>query len=262
MLYAGLGLLLVTGSYPLLQAWRAARRTTLRHTIAWAATAWLAWCLAAFASAAWPAADPRLSRFFALCLSGCAGVAVLGARRPIVGAWDFVAASLFAVLAWPAAEGWGEPRLNLFNVAFLAAALAVGTLNYLPTRTAAAAVPAGAACALAFCVVVKAVRPELWDPVCIALMAVAPWLGLAAVRRPTRPADAFDREWLAFRDGFGALWALPARDQFNRASANGGWGVVLDWHGLRPTANAPPAEALAGLRGVLKRFGPREEGES
>ena len=83
------------------------------------------------------------------------------------------------------------------------------------------------------------------------------WVWRRARRRT--PATAFDREWLAFRDRFGLVWGLPARDQFNRAAANAGWGVVLDWRGLRTTAGAPAAphaEALAGLRGVLKRFGP------
>jgi len=50
---------------------------------------------------------------------------------------------------------------------------------------------------------------------------------------------------------------LPARDQFNRASANGGWGVVLDWTGAWPAGEMAAerrAEALNGLRAVLKRF--------
>ena len=265
MLYAGLGLgvLLVTGCYPLWRAWQANRRTTLRYATAWACGAWAAWCAAAFFSAAWPAADPRLSRCVAVCLTACAGVAVLGARRPIAGAWNFVVASLLVVLLWPVVEGWGDPRLNVLNATLLSAALAVGMLNYLPTRTAAAVLPAGAACALEACVVLKGINPVGWDPFCLALLATAPWLGLAALRRRPPPAAAFDREWRDFRDRFGAVWGLPARDQFNRAAAHAGWGVVLDWKGLQALAGgpaAPHAEALAGLRAVLKRFGPEEEG--
>lgn len=258
LLYAALGLLLLTGFYPLWRAWRANRATTLGQAVGWAGCAWLTWTAAAWVGAAWPGVDMRLSRYVALCLTGCAGAAVLGARRPGAGAWNFVVVSLLVVLLWPVAEGWGDPRLNVFNTTFLAAALAVGTLNYLPTRTAAAVLPAGAVCTVEVCIVLQGLGPAQWDPFCLALLAVAPWLGLAAARRRT-PATAFDREWLAFRDRFGLVWGLPARDQFNRAAANAGWGVVLDWRGLRTTAGAPAAphaEALAGLRGVLKRFGP------
>lgn len=258
MLYAALGVLLLTGFYPLWRAWRANRATTLRQSVGWAGCAWLAWVAAAWVGAAWPGVDMRLSHYVALCLTGCAGAAVLGARRPGAGAWNFVVASLLVVLLWPVAEGLGDPRLNVFNATFLSAALAVGVLNYLPTRTAAAVLPAGAACVVEFCVVLKWIDPAGWDSFALALLAVAPWLGLAT-RRRRKPATAFDREWLAFRDRFGAVWGLPARDQVNRAAANAGWGVVLEWRGLRTTAGnpaAPHAEALAGLRGVLKRFGP------
>ena len=240
LLYAALGLLLLTGFYPLRRAWRANRATTLRQTVGWACCAWLAWVAAAWVGAAWPGVDVRLSRYAALCLAGCTGAAVLGARRPVAGAWTFVVASLLVVLLWPVAEGWGDPRLNVFNATFLAAALAVGMLNYLPTRMAAAVLPAGAVCAVEFCIVLRGLGAARWDPCCLALLAAAPWLGLAAAARRRTPATAFDREWLGFRDRFGVVWALPARDQFNRAAANAGWGVVLDWRGLRTAAARRP----------------------
>ena len=255
MLYAALalGLLLATGFYPLWRAWRAGRGTTVRPAVAWTACAWAAWLAAACLGS-----DAGLARYLALCLTGCAGVAVLGARRPIVAAWNFVVLSLWVVLLWPVAEGLGEPRLNVFVLTLLSAATAVGVLNYLPTRLAPAVLLAGGACAVEVAVVLKALDATRWDgdAPALAALAVAPWLGLAAARRRTSK-DELDREWLDFRDRFGAVWALPARDQFNRASANGGWGVILDWTGARP-AGDPAAvrqmEALAGLRGVLKRF--------
>ena len=84
---------------------------------------------------------------------------------------------------------------------------------------------------------IKGIDKTWADPAALALFAAAPWLGLAALRR--RPAaDNFNREWLAFRDRFGMVWALPARDQFNREAVNGKWGVVLDWNGWRPRDNA------------------------
>lgn len=262
MFYAALafGLLLATGFYPLGRAWRAARGTTVRHAVAWAACAWAAWVAAACLGA-----DARLARYLALCLTGCAGVAVLGARRPIFAAWNFVVLSLWAVLLWPVVEGLGEPRLNIFLVTLLSAALFVGTANYLPTRLGATALAAAAACAVEIAGLPRGIDAQAWvrcDAAALALLAVAPWLGLAAARR-RRVMDEFDREWLEFRDRFGAVWALPARDQFNRASANGGWGVALEWGGARPAGDADAvrrAEALAGLRAVLKRFAAEEDG--
>ncbi len=105
LLYAALSLLLLTGFYPLWRAWRANRRTTLRHAIGWSAAAWTAWV-----GAAGLGPDTELARYLALALTGCAGVAVLGARRPIVAAWNFVVASLLVVLLWPVVERMGDLR--------------------------------------------------------------------------------------------------------------------------------------------------------
>ena len=53
----------------------------------WAGGAWAAWVATTWAPG-------PLATYLALCLSACAGVAVLGARRPGVTAWNFVVAGL------------------------------------------------------------------------------------------------------------------------------------------------------------------------
>src|SRR5262249_17294056 len=123
-------LILLTGVIPLIVAWRRDWRTTLVHPLGWATTAWAAW-LVAFALGA---SDSSVARYVALCLTGCAGVAALGARRPGATAWNFVILGLLAVLLLPLAEGLGQLRLDPLRVVFLSATLAVGVLNYLPTR--------------------------------------------------------------------------------------------------------------------------------
>src|ERR1700756_5554100 len=95
------GVLLLSGFYPLYRAWRGAAGTTLRHSVVWAFLAWGGWCAAALLDG-----SPALG-YLALCLTACAGVAVLGARRPGVGAWDFVVLGLLAVLLLPLAESRG-----------------------------------------------------------------------------------------------------------------------------------------------------------
>ena len=90
-------------------------------------------------------------RYLALCLTASAGVAVLGARRPGVGPWNFVLLGLLAVMLLPLAEGYlahGAWHLEGPRTLFLAATLAVIVLNYLPTRLGPAALLVGVGAAV------------------------------------------------------------------------------------------------------------------
>src|SRR5437016_5497350 len=68
-------LLFASSVVPLLAATRANRHMSLVHSVGWAWAAWLIWAAAL-------ALGGRVWGYAALCLTGCAGVAVLGARRP------------------------------------------------------------------------------------------------------------------------------------------------------------------------------------
>ncbi len=236
--------LLLTGLYPLYRAWRAARTTTLRHALIWAAAAWLAWVVA------W-AAGGRELQYLALCLTACAGVAVLGARRPGYLAWNFVVAGLLLVLALPFLHGLGELRLEAANLVVLGLALAVGVGNYLPTRGGLAAAVLGVWCGVEAGVIGEAVSVEAGAmPL---MLAVVPWLWLGRLRRGRRDLSEADRLWRGFRDGFGFLWAQRMREQFHRAAENAGLDVRLGWGGLRGNP-ADEQRALDLLRAVLQRF--------
>ena len=52
----------------------------------WAVVAWAAWTGTMLLAAIRPETDPLVARYLALCLTGCAALAVLGARRPGVAA--------------------------------------------------------------------------------------------------------------------------------------------------------------------------------
>jgi hypothetical protein len=248
-------------AYPLWQAWRANRRTSLCQAVGWAIAAWVAWggLLLVAIETDNPVVNPTAG-YLALVLTGCAGVAVLGARRPGVGAWNFVLLGLLAVMLLPVAEQFlaqGPPptRLRIF---FLAATVAVGVLNYLPTTLAPAAVLLGGASALQVLTLTResAVDPTLtwW------LAALTPWMAFFRWRLRPAPAFEFDAVWLDFRDRFGFFWAQRMREQFNAAAFHGGWPVVLRWQGLRlrPGSALPePAvqeQIVATLRALLKRF--------
>jgi hypothetical protein len=140
--------LLLAGAVPLALAWSATRGRTLRGPLAWASAAWAAWLMVLGKEALGCDVTDRTGPYLALALTGCAGVAVLGARRP--GAW------------------------------------------------------------------------------------------------------------LAFRDGYGFLWAQHQREQFNRAALHAGYAVELGWIGLRrrPNTEPPSRAALCDLlQATLKRFG-------
>src|SRR5262245_64483956 len=107
--------LLLTGSgfYPVWRAWQANNRTSLNYAVLWAAVAWLAWSW--LFAATWAGQDSAIKtcRYLALSLTAGASMAVLGARRPGAGAWNFVLLGLLAVMLLPLAENWlagGELR--------------------------------------------------------------------------------------------------------------------------------------------------------
>jgi hypothetical protein len=255
-------LVFLSGAYPLWVAWRANRRTSLAHAVGWAVAAWAAWGgLLVVAAGSGPTADTATPSYLALCLTGCAAVAVLGARRPGVGAWNFVLLGLLAVMLLPLAENLfvAGHALDPLRVVFLAATVAVGVVNYLPTRLAPAALLVGGACALEL---LRLAGQGDGEPALSGLLAgLAPWAALAGWRRRPAPPSEFDLIWLDFRDRFGFLWGQRTREQFNRSAANAGWPVVLRWQGLRlrPGTSLPgPAvqtAIVATLRGLLKRFG-------
>src|ERR1700722_6906550 len=116
-------LVMLTGFYPLARAALANRTTTLRPALAWTAAALAAWTAVTFDP------DSLALPYLALCLSGCAGVAVLGARRPGAGAWNFVVGGLLAVFLLPVASGLGTPRLEPAHLIFAGATLTVVLLN-------------------------------------------------------------------------------------------------------------------------------------
>jgi hypothetical protein len=259
-------LLFLTGAYPLWQAWQGNRRTSLFQAATWAVAAWISWgaMMAAALAAGSKTPNPTAS-YIALCLTGCAGVAVLGARRPGAGAWAFVLFGLLAVLLLPLAESLIAQRRgpDLPRIVFLAATVAFTVLNYLPTRLAPAALALGLACAIQILAVAGETTSHM--PISWWLLALMPWVAFASWRTGPRADAVFDQLWLDFRDRFGFLWAQRTREQFNRAASHTGWPVVLRWQGLRlqrgkalPNAEVQSA-IVAALRALLKRFVEEQE---
>jgi hypothetical protein len=232
-------LVFLTSFYPLARAWHSSRATTLLHALSWGVAAWLAW-LGTILLAASPGAVS--ARYLALCLTACASVAVLGARRPIVGAWNFVVLGLLVVLLLPLAENTllSTPLLDPLRLMFAIGTIAIGVLNYFPTRFGLSAILVGIACLMELFLLrgwpEDEQRQAFMEHVSPWLLAGGCWIGLFTGRRRRNPQPLFDKEWLAFRDCFGLMWGQRVREQFNRAAANFGWPVFLRWRGLRKTA--------------------------
>jgi hypothetical protein len=242
--------------------------TTLRPALIWAFAAWAAWVIALILTDLRPNNIASLFRYLGLCLTGCTAVAVLGARRPGVRAWNFVVLAQLGVLLLPIAEGLGELHLDPLRLIFLAATLATGVLNYLPTRLAPTVVALALGCGIELALLRQADHAALGleraAVVSRYLLAISPWLALVGMNAQRLPLSVFDAIWLGFRDRFGLVWGQRVREQFNRAAANAGWPVVLRWGGLRlepgidELSETTREEVVAALRALLKRFGPVE----
>lgn len=235
------GLTWLIALIPLARAWQRNRGWSIRHAVAWAISAWLIW--------GWHIATGNaLSAYAALVQTACAGVAVLGARRPGVAAWNFVVLGLLVVLWLAAAEGaltGTTLHLGSFRVLFLIGLQFVTVTNYLPTRLGYGAVLLAVASGLATATLLGH-GDSAWDGLFASLAPWAAWLNLR------RPAD----RWTDFRDRYGTVWAARVRDQFNAAADNRSLPADLTWNGLvAGTDRRPEMDHI--LDGLLQRFDDR-----
>lgn len=233
------GVFLLTGLYPLFRVWRVLQGTTLRDALVWGGLAWFSQV------AAWMSGGGIAARYLALALLACAGVAVLGARRPGMTAWNFVVLGLFTIFCLPFLQGFGELRLETPNLLFLAGALIVGIGNYLPTRNGPAAVLLGVFCALELASLWG--RPWLEEAILPLVLGLVPWVAQWCHRAHRRAEAEYVRLEQSFRDAFGYLWAQRMSEQFHRAAEHAGIN-------LPPTSEEEEQRALSLQRAVLRRF--------
>jgi hypothetical protein len=247
--------LIVAGVVPIALAIRAHRQTSLLHALVWALIAWLSWGLT-FLVGDLTRTEMEPARYCALCLTGCVGVAVLGARRPHVFAWNFVVLGLFAVMVLPLLETLflGTHPNDGLRVFFLSATLAVGILNYLPTRIAPAAIVLLIASAGEIALLyAPASLPGIGEQmICDLLLASIPWLAWSCWSSRAERSE-FDRLWLSFRDSWGMVWSQRVREQFNHACQNGGLPASLHWRGIQ-AQSGNEQKCLELLRATLQRF--------
>jgi len=269
---SALALLLAAGGFATLPR---VRGTTLTAPTLW-------WIAAATAIAAVEAmlatqhADPTtlsasLWRYTAAVGTFCPLTAILGAKRPQDRGWQWVVASLWLVLLVPVAQAIASPggtQLELFGAWrwLLWGFIAMGLLNYLPTRFALSAlfVAAGQVILLSAPTgIAQNLSPTTRIAAATALFLTA--CGLASLSRFRAPPSTLPQttRWLAFRDAWGAFWALRVLQRVNQTAELSDWPVRLQWNGFvsteaaaPPATLAPPIEAALdqSLDTLLRRF--------
>ncbi len=258
-----LGLLLVTDLYPLWCMRRAQAHSTMIHAVHWAIFAWVGWLATVTVSLLAGEKAEHLAAYVSLCLVGCAGVAVLGARRPGMAAWSFVVLGLLAVQMLPIAVGLDLLRTSPLLIAFLSMTLIIAVGNYLPTRLTPAALLAAMALTPDW---LWLVGPAKWSEELVitaraarGVIGLVPWLAYYCVSKVQDGACPLDARWRHFRDSYGFVWAQRLRDQFNRSAVNAGWRIRLLWTGIRddsgqPISGADRDEVMQTLQSLLRRF--------
>jgi hypothetical protein len=204
-------------------------------------------------------------------------MAVMGAKRPQHGAWHFIVASLWIVLALPAADvlfirTGGGLKIHTVQCWFLAILISLGIVNYAPTRFWPAAILYGLG---QIALLGRPVRylPSLGTGFAeLEIAAGSALVGLAVIlvclNLPPRrtPALSWNRAWLNFRDAYGALWGTRVMDRMNDAAGKLDWPTRLTWSGFcdvgdeqRQRSGDVPGRALdshveRSFRMLLRRF--------
>jgi len=259
-----------------------------RGSTAVPAAAWGVAAAAAFAAEsllnAWDrGGDPATAacaRLVVVSLSLCPILALLGAKRPQHGVWQFIVAALAAVLAMPAASAvlvrpGSSPDVHpLERWLVLVLTLAAG-INFLATRHAVAAwLVVGGQLLLARSVLpfgTAGAAPGMTDTLAAWLVAggavlamVQSWAWPIRTRERAARGDhpeataAIDAWFLPLRETLGSAWMLRIRERFNAEAAARGWPCRLEYDGLhvadRHRCHAWQADAVRMARSLVRRF--------
>jgi hypothetical protein len=243
---AGIALAIAGGAAA---GFRRLRGTTLSAPAAWAVVAALGVAVVE-AGLAWrgQSADPMVAslwRYAAAAGTFCPLVGVLGAKRPQDRGWQWVVLSLWVILLVPAMQAVAARsghRLELYGAwrFLLAALIAMGLLNYLPTRYALAAVlfAIGQTLLLGPYLFTVTASGDVLRVAGLALILAAAATALVIASRrvavlkgggESSTTARFNLRWFAFRDGWGAFWGLRVMQRVNQTAELSGWPVRLEW---------------------------------
>lgn len=215
-------------------------------------------------------------RLWYLCsvLMLCPPIAVLGARRPGLQAWNwFVLVPLVLVLGFPAmalrgSGSWTDSlQMELPAAIGFGLVLVMGAGNYCGTRFTLSAGLSVIALILTVGSVTSSISElfpstlscRIWGTICLS----AAFITAACRSKRSFPTTyRMNQIWIDFRDDFGIVWSRRIMDRINRIADEEHWPVRLDLHGflaLDGTAEAELSQQAIErveqvLRWHLRRF--------
>jgi len=217
-----------------------------------------------------------LWRYTAAVGTFCPLMAVLGAKRPQDRGWQWVVLALWVVLLVPVGQALAAKsgaRLELFGAwrLLLVALLAMGLLNYLPTRYAIAALlfALGQTLLLGPVLLDAPAAHEWVRSGLMAVFAAMSAVGIVSAQKGRIARDnlaglsalqRFTERWFAFRDSWGAFWGLRVLQRVNQTAELSHWPVRLHWltgfqpHEDRPLDAKTSVHLKQTLDSVLRRF--------
>ena len=228
-----------------------------------------------------------IHRVVVAAFSVCPVMSLLGAKRPQHGVWQFIVATLAAVLALPVAAAvlirpGSLPDLHILGRFFLPVLVIAGWMNFVGTRRAVAATLVaighfGLIWPLLPGIQLADALPQATrDLAAVSCMTSGGLLALYQTlftrsRRLSVLADGvqlssenaeFVRHvnacFFAFRETLGAAWTLRLAERFDLMATQRGWPVRLTFHGVRlqkesQGSNWQP-DAARVMEALLRRF--------
>jgi hypothetical protein len=263
-----------------------ARGTTAVPAAVWAVVAAVAFAAEAGGRAAGWFHDPAVIagvRLAVVSLSLCPTMALLGAKRPQHGVWQFIVASMACVLALPSASAalarpGSLPDVHPLQRWFMPLLVLVGWMNFAATRHgwAALLVASGQMLLLAEFLPWQDLDVAGADAIdAAAAVAVAAGASLAALQSTLWPAggrgwrrshaavtplvaDEISAPFLALRETLGAAWTLRIAERFNAVATARGWPCRLSFTGLDaagdPRDESWHRDAGRAAKALLARF--------
>ena len=270
-----------------LLAARGARGSTAVPAALWGVAAGSALAFDAGLRAAGVVTQPPAAaamRLMTTLLAIAPALAILGAKRPQHGVWQFIVAAFGFVLFLPATamslvRPGTVPDLHLLGRLLVAAVVLVGWMNHVATGLG----PAATLVAVGVLVLGRGFLPGIDTEAAFppsgapaaeraaGLDAVAGWLAAAGAglglllrrRRRRAPAAAtfegvVDPVWLSLRDTVGAAWSLRIAERFDQLAAGRGWPCRLGFRGIEagaaPGDGAWQRDARRALGALFRRF--------
>jgi hypothetical protein len=192
-------------------------------------------------------------------------LALLGAKRPQNGAWQFIVMTLVGVLLLPVAQGlaFGDPQPHVHTLFrwLIAAHIVVGVVNYLPTMFAGPACCFGAAqaCAARDLLPFPGGDSNLSDVALLLFCASLIGVRVLLYRRGMN-GPGLHRLWFDFRDAHGLVWGLRIAERLNVVASKHAWPVEFTWGGMLVKTESGELDAEVRhrvereLRSHLRRF--------